>query len=109
MAYPTIPIAENFDRATRDGRQADTAADGFSRIRKLHADRVATFTVTHAYITQAQVATLLAHYASNLTASFTFVAPDDGASYTVAYAARPQIKLHLGGRRTATVKLTQTA
>ncbi len=106
--YPTLPIAESFVQTPRDGRQMDTAADGLSRIRKLHADRY-DFTVPHPVLTAAQVATLEAHYASNGVASFNFTSPQDSVTYSVAYAARPTYRLHLGGLKTATVKLTQTA
>jgi hypothetical protein len=106
--YPSLPIAENYDEPSRDGRMVDTGADGFSRIRKLHDDRL-DFVLTHNGLNASQVAALLAHYAANETSSFTFTNPD-GTAYTVAYASRPQPKRHLGGvLKTYTVRLTQTA
>ncbi len=107
--YPsTLPIAESFVQTPRDGRQMDTAADGLSRIRKLHADRY-DFTLPHPALIPTLVAALEAHYAANSVASFNFTSPQDGITYSVAYAARPTYKLHLGGLKTASVKLTQTA
>lgn len=108
-AYPTsLPIAENFGDPARDGRQVDVTADGLARIRKLHDDRY-EFVLTHPVLNATQVAALEAHYAAHLAASFAFTSPRDAVSYTVGYAARPTYKLHLGGRKTATVRLTQTA
>lgn len=106
--YPTLPIAENYDEPSRDGRVIDPAADGFSRIRKLHDDRL-DFVLTHPGLSPTQVAALMAHYAANETSSFTYTNPD-GTAYTVAYAARPTPKWHNGNSiKTYTVRLTQTA
>lgn len=105
--YPSLPVTEAYDQPARDGRLVDTAADGLSRVRKLHDDRF-DFELTHPVLTASQEATLLAHYAANLTSSFTYTNPD-GTAYTVAYAARPMPKWHNGGLKTYTVRLTQTA
>lgn len=106
--YPTLPIAENFAQTPRDGRQVDTAADGLARVRKLHADRF-EFLLTHPVLNATNVALLEAHYAANTTGTFNFTSPQDSATYVVAYVTRPTYKLHLGGRKTATVRLTQAA
>ena len=108
-AYPTtLPISE-FQQKTRDGRASDVAADGLTRIRKLHTDRAGEITFVHIALTTAQVATLAAHYTANLASSFDFVSRQDGVTYTVAYAAAPLYKLHYGGRTSISVRLTQTA
>jgi hypothetical protein len=108
MAYPSLPIA-NFQQRINDGRTVDTAADGLSRIRKLHNDRVAEMTFDHLALLPADVATFASYYSTNSTLTFSFTSRADGNSYTVAFAAAPIYRPIYGGRVTISVRLTQAA
>jgi len=106
--YPSIPIIDGFEQIPRDGRQIDTAADGISRIRIVHADRF-DFVVPHSVLSVANLAALRAFYTANRAISFNFTSPEDGAIYVVGFTARPKYKLMNGQMQTVVVHLTQTA
>jgi hypothetical protein len=99
------------DAVYRDGRQMDVGADGLSRIRKLHADRIATFNITHPGLSATDKTTLESHYSANATLVFNYTSPLDGVTYSVSYASRPHWKAYTpdATRQTANVTLTQTA
>ena len=106
-AYPSLPISEGYEQTWIDGRVIDRSADGLARIRKLHPDR-AQFTLQHPALSTADATTLESHYSTNSALTFSFTTPRDGVTYTVAYSARPTFRLLFGGRKTYTVRLTQT-
>ena len=105
----TLKTDESFVEEIRDGRQIDQTADGLARVRKLHADRRG-FTVNFPALTSTQKSTLDTFYGTNVTGSFYFTNPIDGATYTVAFSAAPMYRKANGGRfYPCSVKLVQTA
>ena len=85
-AYPTLPqFPPGSKRMLRDGRNEDPTGDGSMRVRKLHADKY-DFTITHAALNAADLATLTAFYGSNSAApTIDFVWQDDGQTYVVRF------------------------
>lgn len=85
-AYPTLSIDSRESRRTaRDGREEDVLGDGFTRVRKLHADRF-DFDVKHPMLSSADMAALVAFYATNgSAAAIDFTWPEDGAVYVVRF------------------------
>ena len=72
------------------------ATNGALRLRRLWSAEKLDFVVEHAPLTDAERSTLEAHYQANRDASFAIVWPEDGQTYTVAYAAPPQYLRNIG-------------
>lgn len=105
MPYPSYPVLDESE-ATRDaGIQATRASNGMLKVRRLFSADKTDFTVVHA-MTRVDRDALMTFYAANSTAEFSFLWPGDGATYTVRFAAAPQISRRSNHYR-ATVRLLE--
>lgn len=82
MAYPSLPLHPDSKRIVRDGRAEDLSVNGATRVRRFYTADKFDFELRHVALTSAQVATLQSFYDSNMAATFDFVWPVDGATYT---------------------------
>ena len=105
-AYPTISMQRDGTDAQREAGIAPArATNGLLKVRRLYSADKANFTATH-WVSDAQRATLAAHYAAHRTVSFAMTWPDDGLTYTVVYAGAPQYA-RMDGFSVATVPLVE--
>lgn len=89
MPYPTLLILEESEPAVDGGVLADRATNGMLKVRRLFDEDKTDFVVVH-MLTRAERDTLMAFYAANKTAQFSFYWPGDGATYTCVFKAPPQ-------------------
>lgn len=105
--YPQgLTIGNDSKRLPRGGRVIDDDGDGYSRVRKMHADRY-DFAIVHPGLQATDQATFLAFYNARATdnASFTFYWID-GVPYTVVFDEPPWDENPLGaGSTTYRVRL----
>lgn len=106
MTYPTLPIVQDDSDALRDaGLTVQRATNGGLKVRRLYSVDKTDFTVVH-ILSAAERDALLAFYAANVVSQFGFYWPGDSATYTVRFAAAPQISRRHNHYR-ATVRLAQ--
>jgi hypothetical protein len=85
MAYPDLPIHPDSRRLVRDGRDETQAVNGATYVRRFYtADRY-DFELVHPALTATQMTSLTDFYAANLGVTFSFVWPEDKATYTVRF------------------------
>lgn len=106
-AYPTLPISAPAKMGRNAERYLDRASNGSVRARVFATVAKRTFEFEHQYLTDAQKATLDAFYAANLAASFTFVWPGDGVTYTCIFASEPQDSAQAANYTTVSVSLAE--
>lgn len=90
MPYPTLMILEDSEASRNAGLDAQRATNGLLKVRRLYSADKTDFTVVH-MLTRAERDTLMTFYAGNVTTEFTFYWPGDGTTYTVRFAAAPQV------------------
>lgn len=88
-AFPTLPHTVDSTRAPDGGQAVDYAEDGTPRVRSLYAAARWRFDL-RLYLDATQLAALLAHYADEGTAAFSYTWPEDSTAYSVRYVAYPQ-------------------
>lgn len=86
MAYPTLAQMEGSAVRIVDDREVVRATGGGARASAFFDASKRSFVLQHK-LTEADLATLYAHYEANRTASFDFVWQLDGETYTVIYGA----------------------
>jgi hypothetical protein len=86
MPYPTFAQLEGSTMRIVDDRDVVRDTGGAARASVFFDAVKHAFTLQHR-LAAADLATLRAYYASNRTASFTFVWSLDGATYTVIFGA----------------------
>jgi hypothetical protein len=102
--YPTLPTAKGSHRVPRDGRKDLIMGDGAGRVAKEHADK-SDFKLLHV-LDASQVSTFLSFYNSNSTATFDYVFPEDGLTYSVRFGKDAYETEWLGpGKREFRVRL----
>jgi hypothetical protein len=107
MTYPTLPINAPGKQGRETDRQIDRATNGAARARVFYSTPKRTFDIEHAYLTAEQKATFDAFYNANLSASFAFVWPGDGVTYTCIFASDPTDTAHSGNYTSISVTLTE--
>ena len=81
--YPTLNTAKGSKRIPRDGRKELVMGDGAGRVAKEYADK-SDFELLHV-LDATQAATFLSFYGTNATATFDYVFPEDGLTYSVRF------------------------
>lgn len=92
-AFPTLSHHTSSTRQPNDGQQVDYGDDGAMRVRVMYETTQWTFHLVLDALPAADIATLLAHYATNKTASFSYTWPEDASVYTCGYAAHPALAI----------------
>ena len=95
MSYPSLRILRDSTAERQGGQEPARATNGATRMRRLWSGEKTEFVIEH-MLGDADCSTLEAHYQANKDLSFDFLWPEDGASYTVVYAAPPQYLKRLG-------------
>jgi|GEM_PF-2554872 len=103
--YPTLPWSDRSEFKSRGGISTETADDGVIRSRVMYGSTNYDYTLLHDYITTADRATLLAHYAANKSITFNVVTPW-GETYLMRYLDQPESMPHVNGQWTMTTRLT---
>lgn len=103
--YPLLPLQRDTSTERDGGQDARRATNGALRLRLRYPVERNTFNLVH-LLTPAEKDALEAHYQANKTASFSFVWPEDRATYTVVYGAAP-VYVRGASSWTARVKLLQ--
>ena len=105
-AYPTL----NHQRsgpgpATSDGHEVQRATNGALKVRRLYSASKSDFVIDH-WLTDAQKTTLDTFYVTNKDLDVTYTSPEDGATYTVRFVAKPQY-IRMPGWWQARVRLSE--
>lgn len=109
-AFPTIPHDQSSTRQPNDGIQVDYGDDGTARVRVMFATTQVTFTLSFKQLTSAESDSLIAHYAANKWAPFSYTWPLDSSLYTCVYLDHPALNPSAAhDRQDATVKLAGVA
>lgn len=107
MAYPVLRTSYGATRTPTTGRQTERASNGSVRGRVLYPATKAVFKITHDSLNAADYAAFKAHYAANLAASFAYVYPMDGLTYTCIYGGDPTETAAEGFATTVAVELLE--
>lgn len=94
-AYVTLPQVYGSTKEVTKNTTPDRAESGKIRLRTFYSQSWAVFKLVH-YCTTAEKDSILNHYASNSTASFSMTYQAEGQGYTVRYMGYPQVK-HVAG------------
>jgi hypothetical protein len=87
-AFPTLKHTTDSTHAVEGGQAVDYAEDGVARVRSLYAAARHRFDL-ELICTTAERTALLAHYASEGVAAFSYSSPEDSVAYSVRYVAYP--------------------
>lgn len=93
--YPSITYTTDSSVEDMDGRLVERMDNGDLRAREMWGAVKAQWRLTHVVDTT-DAATLRAHHAAHLDATFSFTDLDTGGTHTVAYL-RPPRRAYLGG------------
>ena len=105
-AYPSFSMQRDGSEAVADaGINPARATNGTLKVRRQYSADKSNFQAVH-WLSDADLATLLAHYAAHRATSFSMTWPHDGASYTVVYGGAPQRK-RMDGFTVVTVLLLE--
>lgn len=89
-AYPSFGHLRSGPGPTRsDGQEPVRASNGTLKVRRLYSATKSDFAIDH-MLTLPEKATLDAFYVANRDLDVSYTSPEDGAAYTVRFAAPPQ-------------------
>jgi len=98
--YPTLPWMRDGTKIDRQGGfEPVRASNGALKVRRLYSGEPHDFDIEH-WLSDAQKSTLESFYGTNKLLDVTLTNPEDGASYTVRFAAAPVYEWHPGYWRT---------
>lgn len=107
MAYPVLRTSYGATRTPTTGRQTERASNGSVRGRVLYTATKSVFKISHDSLKAADYAAFKAFYSANLAASFAYVYPADGLSYTCIFGADPVETAAEGFSTTVAVELLE--
>lgn len=109
-AFPSLPHDPASARQPHDGTLVDYGDDGSARVRVMYAATQFAFSLSFKLLTSAESASLIAHYAANKWAPFSYTWPLDSSIYTCVYLDHPALNPSAAhDRQDATVKLAGVA
>src|SRR5574337_1858189 len=89
-AYPAFGVLRSGPGPSRsDGQEPVRATNGALKVRRLYSAPKSDFQIDH-MLTAAENATLDTFYSTNRDLDVSYTSPEDGAVYTVRFAAPPQ-------------------
>ena len=106
MSYPNLPLLRDSSSQRESGLAPARATNGMLKVRRLYSTEKMSFSLAHWPLTRVQRDQLEAVYQANKNGNVTLLWPEDGASYTVRFAAAPQHRLENGYWR-STVRLEE--
>lgn len=106
MSYPTtLPIMRASITQREGGFAPARATNGVLKMRRLYSTEKMTFDIVH-WLSDSQKAALETAYQSFKTSNLTLTWPEDGANYTVRFAAAP-LHVKQPGYWVSTVRLLE--
>ncbi len=108
--FPSFPHDVSSSRQPSDGTLVDYGDDGTARVRIMYEATQWIFNLNLKQLTSSDVTSLLDHYGAHKAVNFSYVWPEDSASYLCAYIGHPEPAVSAAvGRYDYTVKLVGVA